>query len=158
MKIVIENLLTYVLAALAVAVFIVPPVYSGGEGTNVSVSASVLPYVKKDILYQAAVVRVTERDIKRGYVEVGAATVIRVRTNAAGGYMLSFAYNGGPFREIWVMDGKRTVVLSDLGGLIHWPGRGPGVETQRLSYRFVLADKAKPGVYSWPLSIDVAVN
>ena len=145
-------------ASISVLLLMAVPAYSGNGRTNVNVSARVIPYVTTDILYQTGVIKVTEQDIRKGYVEVRSATVIRVRTNAAGGYLFSFGYRGGPFSEVWVIEGRRVTVLADMGGLIFRPGKGFRVETRKLSYRFRLSDNARPGTYPWPLMIDVAVN
>ncbi|MFQ5441188.1 MAG: hypothetical protein ACE5EB_00515 [Thermodesulfobacteriota bacterium] len=125
---------------------------------NLNVSARVLPVLTKSIQSSSSSISITAADIQRGYLEVQNGTVLHVRTNSRQGYMITIEQSAFLFKEIWVFDGSRTVVMSGRSGLIHQPySRSMRVDTKSLSYRFVLADEMKPGTYAWPLLVNAAL-
>jgi hypothetical protein len=144
---------------ITVLTLLAPHAFAGTKTQTMMVSAKVLPFLSKTMVHQQGDLTITREDIKRGYVEVKAGTVLEVRTNSRGGYILSFVIASGPYREIWVIDGKRTTVLLSMGGFIYQPHTGGKiVETKELSYRFLLSADATPGSYTWPLSVDTIIN
>lgn len=125
----------------------------GGNKAIVGVSGHVLPHISQSIVHQEAGFYVTEDDLRRGYVEVPLGTVIEVRTNDRRGYFLVFEGVDERFREIWVMEGERTIALPPSGGLVQQRPRGSGREIKALSYRLFLKEDSRPGFYPWPLTV-----
>lgn len=126
----------------------------------IRVTATVAAYTNIDIQRQERVLNITESDIRRGYVEVSAATVLNVRTNLRDGYVLSFYNNGGPLKAVTIIDGARNIDLTGANGFAHFStlGRRPGEEqTKELSYRFYLNEDAAAGAYAWPIQIGTKI-
>jgi len=133
---------------------------AGSVSASMTVSANVLAVAKKTVMHQTPVVNVTKEDLARGYVEVAKATVVEVKTNSRSGYLLSFENSGGPFGEVWVVEGERVTVITGNGGFVNEANRSGGVmtETKELDYRIYLAEGAKTGSYAWPLTMEVIAN
>ncbi len=133
--------------------------FAGENSSSVMVMARVLPYVSSTVLSQPSTINITPEDLKRGYIEVEAGTVIEIRTNSRDGYMLSFEVVRGPFEDIWVVDGDRSTVLSGGSGFVYQPSEDAGVvRTKVLSYKIHLAEGTEPGVYPWPVKVDVVTH
>jgi hypothetical protein len=128
---------------------------AGRDSAKVEVSATVLPRTTLTVRSQPRMLVVTREDIRRGYVEVPAASRIEVVSNDPRGYLLVFENHAGPealFREVIIEGLGRQVQIGPSGGWI------PRTETlspmaAELSYRFSLAEDARPGTYPWPLSL-----
>jgi hypothetical protein len=129
---------------------------SGGTSAQVTITATVREHTSMQVLAQAQELVVTNADIARGYVEVPAATRIRVKSNNPAGYLLTFEGMVGPgllFDAINVLVGGREVQLSpNGGGWVPQPYVRGGI-TQDVTYRFTLSKNARPGTYGWPLMI-----
>ncbi|MFZ3072622.1 MAG: hypothetical protein WA162_05210 [Thermodesulfobacteriota bacterium] len=134
--------------------------FAGLARATMTVSVRVLAVATQRVMYQTPVVNVTREDLARGYVEVAKATVMEVKTNSRSGYLLSFESSGGPFGEVWVVEGGRVTVITGSGGFVNEANRSGGVitEMKELGYRLYLADGAKTGSYAWPLSVQVIAN
>jgi hypothetical protein len=147
------------LILLAVSISIFPHVVKASTTAPMMASVRVMPVLSKTVISQAGSIHITTEDITRGYVDVKGGTLLEVRTNSENGYLLSFESESGPYREIWVIDGTRTTVLTGKGGFIHQPYPGRTIaEKKELSYRFLLSRDAVPGSYLWPLRVDVVIN
>ena len=134
------------------------------HGANVSlsskiqISARVLPSTTITVLSQVPELVVKAADIKREYIEVPAATRIRVKSNNPAGYLLAFEPTGAidsVFSSVSVLIAGREVQLSPNGtGWIPQPYIQGGV-IQDITYRFALSKNAQPGTYNWPFMISV---
>jgi hypothetical protein len=127
--------------------------YAGSAEIRVTATVKRVLHVTMD--QQASTVRITPADVERGYVDVPAGTVYRVKTNDPRGYLLHFQYAGGPFGAISVSDGERRVELAGMSGLVQetYSG-GPAGERRELGYRLFLSPEARPGTYPWPLLLE----
>ena len=133
-------------------------VFAKSSTNALLVATRVLPALSKSIHYNSPTLSITADDIKRGYVDIGDATVLEVRTNSRDGYSISLEKTGTSFKEVWVSDGVRTVIFRGSGGMMHQATLSLNtMEIKRLSYRFILSDKIIPGTYSWPLIIDIFI-
>jgi hypothetical protein len=119
---------------------------------TIQVSATVAPLTTLKTIRQQSAITVTERDIARGYVDAPAASRIEIRTNNPHGCMLVVEGLNGPFRESVVRGMEREVQIGPGPSFVPMP-HARGAVTMELSYRFFLSGKAKPGTYSWPLTI-----
>ena len=142
------------LAAIAV-IAIANPIYAGSNTAEMTVTARVMARTILSVGSQPASVSVTSDDILRGYVEVPQAVTFTVRSNARGGYALSFQPVNFPFSIADVRwNGQMTVVQSGndwAASLTHPYQQGGSVGA--LTVRLRLAAGAEPGTYSWPLQI-----
>lgn len=131
-------------------------VFAEGAKVAITVSATVLEYINMDLKYQTGNVNVTADNITRGYVDVDAGTIYRIKTNSREGYFLSFNSISSTFTKVLVIDNGRTVELYAGYGSIHMQYAGGWLgEIKKLSYRLYLADNTRPGLYQWPLDMVV---
>jgi hypothetical protein len=127
--------------------------YAGSAEVRVTATVKRVLHVTTE--YQAGTVRVDRKDVERGYVDVPAGTVYRVRTNDPRGYLLYIQHLGGPFGAISILDGTRQVELAGMSGMVPEPySGGPAGERRELSYRLFLSPDARPGTYPWPLLLE----
>ena len=130
------------------------PAESGARSgsAQIQVSAKVASRTTLKMLWQPSDITITEKDIARGYVDAPSASRIEVRNNNPQGYLLVFEGLNGPFRKTLVRGMEREVQIGPGAGLVPMPhARGP--VTMELSYRFFLSENARPGTYSWPLTL-----
>ncbi|HSQ77391.1 MAG TPA: hypothetical protein VLN91_00730, partial [Nitrospirota bacterium] len=143
------------IAALSLATMPAAAVAEAGSvSTTLHVSAVVLPRADLHIIKQPTELVLTDADVRRGYVEIDAASMLELKSNSRAGCLLSFAANGFPFEEASVNVMGRVVVLGPGGGLVTVPVIGR--TTVALDYRFVLGKGTKPGTYEWPFSLSVS--
>ena len=128
--------------------------YAGSSSGKVMVSARVMPYSQLRVLYQLPEITITTTDIKRGYVDINAASRLQVKNNNPNGYLLTFQGIAQPFKEIRVKGMGNELSLSSTGGFVLRPYTR-GSDTVELSYRFVLSENAQPGTYAWPINVSV---
>jgi hypothetical protein len=131
---------------------------SPGSGTaRIQVIATVLQWASLTVIYQERSLNVTLEDISRGYVEVPGASRVVVRENSPRGYLLVFEEAGvpeSPVERVSVRGLGTEIEIGPGGGFVPRPhARGP--VPAELSYRFSLSRDARPGVYSWPLSLSI---
>lgn len=143
-------------SALALGLLGMPATATAGD-VKLTVSATVLKHASLNVLAQPSSVVVTEADISRGYVDVAAPAQVAIKSNTAGGYLLEFASQGDFMRQILVRGLANDVQLSPSGGAVMQPSSGSGVTrtTLVLGFRFLLAESAHAGTYSWPMRLSV---
>ena len=128
-----------------------------GNTATIMVSATVMARVNQSVTYQESRITVTEMDIKKGFIEIPSATILQIKTNTKNGYVLLFEGGSELFKEVWVTDSGRTVVLSPSGGLIHQSFSGSQFETKELSFRFNLKEDTQPGTYPFPFRVTASL-
>ncbi|KQC08256.1 MAG: hypothetical protein APR62_04970 [Smithella sp. SDB] len=121
--------------------------------TQIQVTARVLARASVHVLRQPAEIVVTDADIKRGYLDVNAGSVLEIRNNSRAGVNMTFETSGLPFKEALITGLGREVVLGPNGGIITQKMIGTSVVA--LSYRFIFDESSQAGTYSWPLSVSV---
>lgn len=124
----------------------------GAASARIEVRATVAARTTVNVLRQVPTLVVTNADVARGYVEVADASRIEVRSNRPDGYFLAFDVAPGLVRAVTVRGLGRDVQVEPGGALVEQP---PARRAQvlDLSFRFQLADGARPGTYAWPVSI-----
>ena len=120
---------------------------------RIEVRATVLPRTTLTVRRQQRQLVVTSDDVRRGYVEVPAASHVEIRSNDPRGYLLVFESQSGPeipFQGVIVRGLGQEVQIGPGGGwVLRTDARGP--VTAELTYRFSLSEDAHPGTYPWPL-------
>jgi len=119
---------------------------------KVTVTAAIQARVTLKILHQKGEWVITPTDISRGYVEFLGGSRFEVRNNNLDGYFLSFENRGGPFKEVHIQGLGTEAHLGPSGGWVLQPYTRHAI-VKELNYRFILAEDAQPGTYSWPLQI-----
>lgn len=122
--------------------------------TQIQVTAKVLARASFHVLRQPAEIVVTEADIRRGYLDVHAGSLLEIKNNSRGGVNMQFDIQGLPFREVRVSGLGREVAIGPAGGIITHQMTGTSVVA--LSYRFVFDQSSRAGTYAWPFSISVS--
>ncbi len=130
------------------------PVAARPASAKVTVSATVLARASIKVLHQAPEIVVTDADIRRGFVDISAGSLIELKNNSLSGCLLTFEAHGLPFKEALVRGLGREVSIGPNGGMIFQTFKG--TVTMALSYRFVLSEDAQPGTYTWPLSLSAS--
>jgi hypothetical protein len=121
--------------------------------SQITVSAVVSARSSMKIIEQVTFLVITADDIRRGYVEVAAASRIEVKNNSLKGYLLSFeSLMTVPFKEVQIQGLGNEIQINSGGGWIPRPYSRTPV-TMELGYRFILSENAEPGTYSWPLAL-----
>lgn len=121
---------------------------------NLTASATVLPYLQFNLLFQVSEITITEEDIQRGYLDLRSASLLELKTNSNQGYHLSFEGSLWPFKEVQIQGLTNPVRLHSGHSLVHQPS-ARGKVIMNLDYRFILSGETKPGSYSWPLLISI---
>jgi hypothetical protein len=131
--------------------------FAGSGGAKLTVTATVLKRASLKVLAQPTSVAVTAGDIARGYVDVLAPAQVAIKSNTSGGYLLEIASQGDFMRQILVRGLANEVQLSPAGGVVMQASAGSGItrSTLDLRFRFVLAEAAQAGTYSWPIHLSV---
>lgn len=120
---------------------------------KISISATVLARASLHVLRQPAELVVTDADIRRGFLDVDAASLVEIKNNTRAGVYMTFESQGLPFREALVRGFGREISLGPNGGIITQQLTGKAVVA--LSYRFIFDGSSQAGTYAWPLSISV---
>lgn len=121
--------------------------------TQIQVTARVLARASMHVLRQPAEIVITDADIKRGYLDVNAGSVLEIKNNSRAGVNMTFETRGLSFKEATVSGLDREVTLGPNGGIITHKSIGTSVVA--LSYRFVFDESSQAGTYAWPLSVSV---
>lgn len=121
--------------------------------TQIQVTARVLARASMHVLRQPAEIVVTDADIKRGYLDVNAGSLIEIKNNSRAGVHMTFEARGLPFKEAQVSGFGRQVSLGPNGGII--TSQMTGTSIVALSYRFIFDENSQAGTYAWPLSLSV---
>lgn len=120
---------------------------------QITVSATVVDTVGIKPLYQAQDLVVTSQDIKRGFVEVPAASRFDIRNK--GLTVFEFRPTADIFRSVKVTSSGAASEFGLAGGTLLQTSMGERVASVSVNYRFVLAPGVAPGTYRWPLALTV---
>jgi hypothetical protein len=98
---------------------------------------------------------ISESDVARGYVDVGAPVQLTVQSNVPEGYTLVLQQHGDAVREAVVQGLPHALVVASSGTSVSRPAAGTGMwqEELQLRVRFALSPQARPGTHAWPLQI-----
>jgi len=136
----------------------IPEVHAGSPllSTNIGIHARVLEHTSMEIISQARELTITNADMRRGSIDVPAASRVLVKSNNPAGYLLTFEVNGPCplLSSVLVNVGGREFQLAPTGGWVLLPYTR-GCAALEISYRFTLSGQARPGTYTWPLTVSV---
>ena len=122
--------------------------------TQIQVTAKVLARASFHVLRQPSEIVVTEADIRRGYMDINAGSLLEIKNNSRAGVMMSFEVRGMPFKEVLVSGMGREVAIGPGGGIITHQLIGTSIVA--LNYRFVFDKSSQAGTYAWPFSLSVS--
>jgi hypothetical protein len=101
---------------------------------------------------------ITASDIEHGAVAVAGAAPLEVLSNSRYGFTLEFFPRTGLFRRVMIYDSResRSYILPSDGGAIVYRRDGSGkVRALNLEYRFELRPDVTPGIYPFPLMLQL---
>lgn len=135
----------------------VMPAGAASETARVTVGATVLRHISIRVLTAPRTVNISQADIVHGYVNVAATSKLEIRTNSPTGYMLAIESQADFARGTEVRGNGGVASLGRFGGIlnIHTVGHGMQTTPVELSFRILLSEQARPGVYPWALQISV---
>lgn len=129
-------------------------VFAGSAIQKVQVTAKVVAYSRMTVLYQVSMVRITRADIKRGYIDIGSASRFEVHSNNPRDYILIFRVAVIPFKTVHAKGNGTEICLDGGQSFVRRPYIR-GTETVEFSYRLILLEDVRPGVYAWPVNIGI---
>jgi hypothetical protein len=123
--------------------------------SQIAVTAFVPAQTVAKLVQQRSEITITDADIARGYVEIPAASQLRVTSNNPAGYIVDFFSRLAIFTSVRISSAGGSADLGPDGGTIIERGRQGRDMSLDLSYRFNLAAQVQPGTYAWPLALNV---
>lgn len=140
-----------VVSLLAMTLLGTLPVYAASTSTNVQVSVQVIARAIVSIDSQPASVTVTDADIARGYVDVTAPIVVRVRTNSRRGYVLQVENQSETFSSVELTSGEVQMSVANHEAFLQRPYIAGG-DLIPMHARLHLSQVATAGSFSLPVA------
>jgi len=123
--------------------------------SQIAVTATVPARAISEQQAQLAELTVSAADIARGYVEIPAASRLKVSANNPDGYAVDFFPRLPIFKSVTVSSSSATARIGAEGGTMIVRGQHGMKMPLDLSYRFELGENVAPGTYAWPLALSV---
>ena len=123
--------------------------------SQIQVTATVPARAISESQAQLGALTVSAADIARGYVEVPAASRLKVSANDPAGYAIDFFPRLPIFKSVTVSSSSATARIGAEGGTMIVRGQHGMKMLLDLSYRFELGENVAPGTYAWPLALSV---
>lgn len=125
--------------------------------SDLQIYATVPVNLQYRILHQVRRLKISKKEVERGYARVENGTILRAKTNSPSGYMIVIQSQLVDFfQSVTIHIEDQQYELSPGGTIeIPRPYESHYFEVERLSYRFQLATGATSGDYPWPLVISV---
>ncbi len=144
-------------AALCIAGTAISPAIGYAETNTVklSVAARVASFFRVQTIYQTDNLTITESDVRRGYINISAATQFSVTSNVATGFVVDFYPQTDLFVSAQVTGLQAPAEVGASGGSAHQNGPRGRISLHLLDYRFQLRPDVVPGIYPWPMKISV---
>ena len=95
-------------------------------------------------------------DVARGYVDVAAATALRVTSNNAAGFVAVIACDPGLVTRVEARIAGQRIDADAPGTSAHIEGGKMIDAPLRVDYRLFLAPGIVPGIYRWPVALRLA--
>jgi hypothetical protein len=123
--------------------------------TNFNVSATVNAVARLQVQSAPTELRVSDEDVRRGFIDVLQPTDLIIRSNSAHGYALDVTTLTPMISSVIVRGLQTEQSLSGEGGTIVQRWQTPQTVNLSLQFRLVLAPGLAAGRYPWPMHIDV---
>jgi hypothetical protein len=127
------------------------PALAGSSSADMNVSVQVIARAIVSVDSQPSAVTITAADIARGYVDVPAPIVVRVRTNSRQGYLLQVENQSETFSSIELSSAN---IAMNVGAHETWIQRPytAGGDVLPMRARLHLASAATIGSFSLPIA------
>ncbi|HEY2677134.1 MAG TPA: hypothetical protein VGI65_09200 [Steroidobacteraceae bacterium] len=123
--------------------------------SNFSVSATVRAVADIELQSVPRDVRISDADLRRGYIDIAQPTQFTVRSNSASGFALE-VMTVAPMLTSMTIEGLNSdLSLGAEGGTIVQRWQKPQTLALSLKFRFVLVPGLQAGDYPWPVRLAV---
>jgi hypothetical protein len=122
---------------------------------TLSVSAVVLKKVWLRVQPPPPLLRVTEEDVATGYIDLPAPTVLTLRSNSRDGFLFRIDVDRQLVASARMHGLARDMELAPGGASVPVAGRFGDEVRFELRWRLTLAEGVRPGVYAWPVRLQV---
>ncbi len=137
------------------AASIAPHADAASARSQIAVTAFVPAQTVAQTVTQPTQITITAEDIARGYVDMPAASQLRITSNNPVGYVVDFFSRLPIFTSVTVSSAGGSADLGPEGGAIVERGSHGRDIPLHLSFRFNLTAQVQPGTYPWPLALNV---
>jgi hypothetical protein len=137
------------------ATSIAPHVDASSVRSEIAVTAFVPAQTVARQVSQPSEITITAADVARGYVDIQAASQLRITSNNPIGYIVDFFSRLPIFTSVTVSSAGGSADLGPDGGAIIQRGQQGRDMPLQLSFRFNLTAQIQPGTYPWPLALNV---
>ncbi|MFZ3140573.1 hypothetical protein [Polaromonas sp.] len=153
----LRRTLAAALLAMCSVAGITPAEAADGANAQVAVGATVLRHAGVRVLTAPRTVNISQADIVHGYVDVAMTSKLEIRSNSPTGYLLAIESQADFARGTEVRGTGGVASLGRFGGVLNIQTAGHGMQTTpvELSFRILLSEEARPGLYPWALQISV---
>ena len=127
------------------------PVFADSTTATMQVSVQVIARAIVSVDSQPVSVTITSDDIARGYVDVQAPIMVRVRTNSRQGYMLQVENQSETFSSIELTSGNVEMHVGDHESWIQRPYVAGG-DLMPMRARLHLSQAAVSGTFAVPIA------
>lgn len=117
---------------------------AAAESAHINVRATVLPWLRSQIMQQVAQYRVSDTDLRRGFVDLPDALLIRYQSNAVN--MIDLEIQGLGREEVRFLEEGTPAAMLQLPAC-----GGVAQREQAIGLRVILPPDSTPGVY--PLQV-----
>lgn len=136
------------------ATTISPDIHAAAR-SQIAVTAFVPAQTVAQLAQHPSEITITDADVARGYVEVPAASQLRITSNNPAGYVVDFFSRLPIFTSVRISSADGSAELGPDGGTLVERGRRGRDMPLSFSYRFNLAARVQAGTYAWPLALNV---
>ena len=126
-----------VIIALMLGLILSQPAIAQPNSTLFKVAARIASYFQLKVDFQSPVLVITDLDVARGYVDVDAATLFTVTTNASDPFAVDFLPVSPIFSSAVVSGLGASVRIGPDGGVAVYQAPHGRVVGHQLSYRFI---------------------
>ncbi|MEO8217652.1 MAG: hypothetical protein ABI718_11275 [Acidobacteriota bacterium] len=130
------------------------PTAQAGSAGQMRISVQVIGRAIVAIESGPSAIEISAADIKRGYAELPAPIVVRVRTNSQKGCVIEFAQTGAAFQGIELISSGDGINDAGKGSLVR--SYVPGGESVAVRARLMLTPGTQVG--SYPLHFEVSAT
>lgn len=131
----------------------VAPCASLADSAMLRVHATLLPYTRLQLQDVPGMLRVSERDVQRGYVDAERPWSFTVTTNSPDQARIVLIKASDVIERASVEGLDQPVTLVGVHTLRVGSGAAVERRTFSLRFRFYLAQTAMPGTYPWPVQV-----
>ncbi len=98
-------------------------------------------------------IQIDAKHIENGYIDLDAATAVKLTNNTRGGYQLTVRYDSALLSGVEVLVASRKLSSSSGFGSMHVASERVTEQLVPIGYRLYLSPGARAGQYRWPVAL-----